>query len=92
MGLTNDLTVQLSEEEFEFVRSKVRNGEFASEAEVVRESLETFRQRSEEVERWEREVVVPAYDHFMADPTSAVSYEKVQDRLAAKRLQRLKAN
>jgi antitoxin ParD1/3/4 len=76
----------------EFVRGKVRSGEFASEAEVVRESLEALRRDASELERWEREVVVPAYDSLMADLASAVSYEQVQRGLEAKRRERLKAN
>ena len=76
----------------EFVRGKVRSGEYASEADVVRESLEALRHVSVELERWEREVVVPAYDRLMADPTLAVSFEDLQQGLEAKRRERLKAS
>jgi Arc/MetJ-type ribon-helix-helix transcriptional regulator len=76
----------------EFVRSKVRSGEYASEADMVRESLEALRQENEERQRWEREVVLPAYDRLMADPTLAVPFDDVQRGLEAKRRERLKAS
>ncbi len=92
MVQTHEITVRLTEETAQFVRSKVVSGEFASESDVIRESLESFRQEAEELARWEREVVVPAYDRLMANPASAVSFEQVQEGLEARRLERLKAS
>jgi antitoxin ParD1/3/4 len=71
-----------------FVRGKVRSGEYASEADVVRESLETLRHQAAELERWEREVVVPAYDHLMADPSSTIPIEQVERHLEERRKRR----
>lgn len=49
----------------EFVRRKVSSGEYASETDVIQESLEVLKQESEERERWEREVLLPAHDRMM---------------------------
>jgi antitoxin ParD1/3/4 len=76
----------------EFVSSKVRSGEYASETDVVRDCLEALQQENEERERWEREVLLPSHDRLMADPTSAVSFEEVQQGLESKRRERLKAS
>jgi antitoxin ParD1/3/4 len=87
MAQTHEFTVRLSDETAEFLRSKVSSGEFASESDVIRESLETFQQEATELARWEREVVVPAYDNFLANPGSAIPIAEVEKRLAAKRLE-----
>ena len=75
-----------------FVREKVRSGEYASESEVVREALETLRLDAEELERWESEVVGPAYDRAVADPSSLISAEQLERNLETRRRQRLKAS
>jgi antitoxin ParD1/3/4 len=92
MTQTQEFTVRLSDETAQFLRRKVLSGEFASESDVIRESLETFQQEAEELARWEREVVVRAYDEFVADPSSGIPIAEVEKRLAAKRLERTSAN
>lgn len=76
----------------EFVRSKVRSGEFASEAEAVADALTAWREGQEELARWEREVIVAAHDRIMADPSSGIPIEEVMQRLDAARTERLKAS
>ncbi len=76
----------------EFVRGKVRSGEFASEADVVRESIDAMRGENEERGQWEQEVLLPAHDRLMADLTLAVSYEDLQRSLETRRRGRLKAS
>jgi antitoxin ParD1/3/4 len=76
----------------EFVRGKVRSGEYASESDVVHEGLKALKEESEERARWEQEVLLPAHDRLMADPSSAVSTEQVEKNLEARRRQRLKAS
>jgi Arc/MetJ-type ribon-helix-helix transcriptional regulator len=76
----------------EFLRGKVRSGEYASVADVVRDSVEAMREELRERERWEQEVLLPAHDRLMADPKSALSFEEVQHSLEAKRRERLKAS
>ena len=76
----------------EFVRGKVRSGEYASESDVIQEGLKALKEESEERERWEREVLLPAHDRLMTDPSSAIPIEQVERNLEARRRQRLKAS
>ena len=76
----------------EFVRSKVRSGAYASEADVIREGVDARRQEAEERERWEREVLIPAHDRLMANPSSAIPIEQVERNLKARRRARSKAS
>ncbi len=69
----------------EFVRDKVRSGEFASESDVIHEGLRALKEESDERERWEREVLLPAHDRLMANPSSAVSIDQVERNLEARR-------
>ncbi len=76
----------------EFIRGKVRNGEYASESDVIHEGLMALKEESEERERWEREVLLPAHDRLMAEPSSAIPIDQVERNLEARRRQRLKAS
>jgi putative addiction module CopG family antidote len=76
----------------EFIRGKVRSGEYASESDVIHEGLKALKEESEERERWEREVLLPAHDRLMANPSSAIPIEQVERNLEARRRQRLKAS
>jgi antitoxin ParD1/3/4 len=89
MAQTQEFTVRLSEEAVQFVRGKVSSGEYASESEVIRESLEVLRLEDEERKRWEQEVVVPAYERFKANPGSGISLAALEETLARDRLSRL---
>jgi len=84
--------ITLSQEAWEFVRSKVASGEYESESEVLANSLELFREEDEERRRFEREEVIPAHDELIADPSSAIPMEQVRHNLEAARRQRLKAS
>jgi Arc/MetJ-type ribon-helix-helix transcriptional regulator len=67
----------------EAVKSKVAAGEYATESEVIRDGLRTLLARDRAVESWLHEQVGPAYDALKADPSQAVSVERVRARLAA---------
>ena len=69
----------------EFVRGKVRSGQYASESDVIHEGLKALKEESEERERWEREVLLPAHDRLMADPSSAIPIEQAERNLEARR-------
>jgi antitoxin ParD1/3/4 len=71
----------------EFVRGKVQSGEYASESDVVHEGLMALKEESDEREHWEREVLVPAHDRLMADTSSAIPIEQVEQNLEARRLE-----
>jgi antitoxin ParD1/3/4 len=92
-AMTDDsISITLTDEAtVEFVRAKVRSGEYASEADVVREGLDVLKQENEERERWEREVLLPAYERYKSDPSTGVPIEEVQRRIETRRRERLKA-
>ena len=46
MGRSHNLNVTLSDEAVEFVRSKVSSGQYASESDVINESLEALKGRN----------------------------------------------
>lgn len=77
---TRTVTIDLAVEQSEFVDRLVARGEFASASEVVAEALASLRERDEEVERWLREDVAPAYDALKRDPTRAVPAADVRER------------
>ena len=76
----------------EFLRAKVRNGEFASEEDAVREVVAAWREQDAELRRWEQEVIGAAYDEAVAHPESLIPIEEVERRLAAAREERAKAS
>ena len=93
MGQTNRLNITLTDEVvIKFVRSKVASGAYASESDLVNQGLMALKEESEERERWEREVLLPAHDRLMANPSSAIPIEQVERNLEARRRQRLKAS
>ena len=65
------------------VKAKVRNGDYASESEVIRDGLRALMARDRAVENWLNNQVGQAYDALKADPARAVSADKVRARLAA---------
>jgi antitoxin ParD1/3/4 len=91
MAHTHDLNIKLSDEAVEFIRGKVSSGEYSSESDVISESLEVLKRETEERERWEREVLIPAHDHFMANPSSGIPLKEVERGLEARRRQRSQA-
>jgi antitoxin ParD1/3/4 len=92
MGQSHRLNITLSEEAIQFVRGKVSSGEFASESAVILEGLDALKQETEERQRWEREVLLPAHDRLMANPSSAISLQQVERDLAAGRRHPSKAS
>jgi antitoxin ParD1/3/4 len=92
MAHSHNLNITLSEVAAEFVRDKISSGEYASENDVINEGLEALKAEADERKRWEHEVVVPAYERFTANPSSAIPFEKVMQNLAAKRHERRKAS
>jgi len=62
---------------------KGRNGEYATESEVIRDGLRALMARDRAVESWLRGQVGPAYDALKADPSVAVTIGHVRARLAA---------
>ena len=83
MRTTQQFSVTLTNEMAEMVRAKVDSGEYASESEVVRDGLRALQVHERALESWLRDRVAPVYDAMKADPSRAVSVEKVRASLAA---------
>ena len=92
MAQTNQLTINLSDEALEFVKTRMSTGEYHSESEVIEHELEEARLDEEEQRRWEQEVLIPIHDRLMANPSSAIPVEEVIHNLKARRETRRKAS
>jgi antitoxin ParD1/3/4 len=58
------------------VRDKMQTGRYASEDEVIAESLAALEDRESEVEDWLVNDVWPALDRWRADPTRAIPLDE----------------
>ena len=85
MRTTQQLSITLPTDMANVVKSKVQAGEYASESEVIRDGLRVLMARDRVVESWLRDQVAPAYDALKADPSRAVSADRVRSRIAAER-------
>lgn len=72
----------------EFVRGKVRNGEYASEADLVGEVLLMFKEEQAEFDRWVQQVILPRLVAAEADPGSLIPIAQVEANLAERRRRR----
>jgi putative addiction module CopG family antidote len=91
MRTTQQFSITLPHEMAQIVRAKVASGEYASESEVIRDGLRALQLHERALETFLREQVAPAYDAIKADPSRAVSGEKVRASLAAARRSSLRA-
>lgn len=76
MSKVQKRTFSLTEEQAKFIDRKVASGEYASSSEVVRDGLRTMVERDAAIERWLREEVVPAYEAYLKDPSTALPLEE----------------
>ncbi len=83
MRSTQQLSITLPIEMAQLVRAKVDSGDYASESEVIRDGLRALQVRDRAVENWLRAEVVTAYDAMEADPSRALSADRVRAALAA---------
>jgi putative addiction module CopG family antidote len=83
MRSTQQLSITLPHEMAEMVRTRVESGEYASESEVIRDGLRALQRHDRALEAWLREDVAAAYDAMKADPSRAITVEKVRASLAA---------
>jgi antitoxin ParD1/3/4 len=91
MAHSHNLNITLSDDAVQFVRSKVSSGEYASESDVINESLEALKQEASEFEHWLKDVGGPRYDSFHANPASGIPIDQVERNLEQRRKQRAKA-
>jgi len=85
MRTTQQFSITLPLEMAELVRGKVESGEYASESEVIRDGLRALQMHNRALEAWLREEAASAYDAIKADPSRAVSVEKIRASLAKAR-------
>lgn len=83
MRTTQQFSITLPKEMADAVKSMVAAGEYATESEVIRDGLRALMARDRAVEKWLQEQVGPAFDALKADPTRAVTVDRVRARLAA---------
>lgn len=91
MRTTQQLSITLTKEQAQMVKAKVESGEYASESEVIREGLRYLQERDRAFEKWLREEVVPAYEEWKADPSTAIPLDQVVAELRAHHGRRMKA-
>ena len=82
MRSTQQFSITLPNEMADAVRAKVAAGEYATESEVIRDGLRALLARERAVEDWLRSDVATAYDALKANPSRAVSVDRVKARLA----------
>ena len=83
MRTTQQFSITLPNEMAGMVKSMVATGASATESEVFRDGLRALMARERATERWLQGQVGPAYDALKADPSRAVSADKVRSRIAA---------
>lgn len=87
------ITITLSDKaHVDWIRTKVRDGHFASEAEAVETGISHLREQDGEVEAWIKEVVIPRYDRHLANPSPLLTAEEVLEHLVDRRIKRAAAN
>ncbi len=92
MGTTRQLTITLPTELADAISERVASGMYASESEVIQDSLSGLLAQDEALEHWLRTEAVAAYDELRRDPGSGMPYEEFRqelDRLRAERKARL---
>jgi len=81
MRTTQQFSITLPTEMANVVKSKVADGDYASESEVIRDGLRALMARDRAIEGWLLQTVAPAYDAWKADSSRAVSLAEVRARL-----------
>ena len=83
MRTTTQMSITLPNDMASLVRAKVKDGEYASESEVIRDGLRVLLARDRIIEDWLNNKVSASYDTLSADPSRALTVEQVRTRLAA---------
>ena len=72
------LTITLPGDLGELITQRVASGEFADASALIRESLELWLDRRDDIETWLQTEVVPTYDAAVADPSRGLSPAEVR--------------
>ena len=81
MAATQQILVTLPTDVADLLHRKVASGEYASESEVIADSLALLEEQSMDLEQWLREEVVPACLELEADPSSGISSTELRAAL-----------
>jgi antitoxin ParD1/3/4 len=79
------INVTLPERMVQLVQRKVRSGQYATESDVIADSLSLLEEQENGLEPWLIEVVGPEYDAMHADPNRGIPLDQVQQAFAARR-------
>ena len=82
MRTTQQFSITLPNEMADIVKSKVADGEYATESEVIRDGLRALMARDRAMENWLLQTVAPAYDALKANPSRAISVDQLRATLA----------
>jgi putative addiction module CopG family antidote len=77
------MSITLPLEMAELVKTRVANGDYASESEVIREGLQALQDREDAVEHWLRTEVAATYDAHKAHRERAQPLDEAWDDLEA---------
>ena len=83
MRSTQQMSITLPRDMAQRIKDRVETGRYASESEVIRESIRALEEREAAIARWLREEVAPVYDAHKADPSAAAPIADVRKRLKA---------
>lgn len=84
MRSTQQMSITLPLEMAKLVKTRVSNGDYASESEVIREGLRALQERENAVEHWLRTEVAATYDAHKADPSRTRTLDDAWARLEAR--------
>lgn len=83
MRSTQALTINLPPQLAEMVETKVRSGEYASESDVIVESLQTLLKRDAAIDMWIADEVLPTVQALDVGSGQTVSLDETKKRLHA---------
>ena len=81
MSALKEMQITLPADLAALVRDKMETGRYASESEVIAESLAALEDREAEIETWLVDKVKPAVDRWRADPTRAIPLDEAFARI-----------
>lgn len=72
------MSIALPTELVEYIKDKVRSGEYASESEVIQDGVSALLESDRAMEDWLKRSVAPAFDALKADPSRHLSIEDIR--------------
>ena len=82
MRTTQQFSITLPNEMADIVKSKVADGEYATESEVIRDGLRALMARDRAMDSWLLQTVAPAYDALQTNPSRAISVDQLRTTLS----------